>query len=187
MATQLETERQSIPGAKFEAIGDTFVGMVVDRQEVPLYEYRRDGSKGPQLVGNNGKLRTQEMLTCIVMPGTTCKVGDGPAVEGTLARNYIKGHNRWSYIEAKNAGHGALCVGDVIRRRYVRTEPGQGGNDKRVHDFALRKPKPEESALAARAEDEHGRLHSTTLEQAQSGRPAVAAAQAVPEMDEEAF
>lgn len=184
MAIQLEEERQSIPGAKFKTIGDTFVGMVVDRVEVPLYEYRADGSQGPQLVGKNGKPRTQEMLTCLVMPGTSCQVGEGAAVEGTLARLYIKSHHRWAFIETKNAGHGALCVGDVLRRRYTADEPGAGGNPKHVHDFALRKAKPEEAQLVAKAEGEHARLHSTPLESASAGGQPAASA---PELDEEAF
>lgn len=183
MGTQLEEERQSIPGAKFKTVGDTLVGMVVDRVEVPLYEYRQDGSKGPQLIGKNGKPRTQELLTLIVMPGTTCHVGEGPAVEGTLCRDYIKSHHRWAYIEAKNAGHGSLCVGDVIRRRYLKDEAGQGGNAKHVHDFALRKPKPEEAQLASRAETEREKLHRKVLDEAPAGAPASSA----PELDEEAF
>lgn len=184
MATQLEEERQSVPSVKFKAIGDTFVGMVVDRAEVPLYQYMADGSKGAQIVGKNGKLRTQEMLTLLVMAGTTCTVGDGPAEVGSIGRLYIKGHNRWAYVEAKNAGHGSLCVGDVIRQRYVRDEPGAGGNAKKVSDFALRKPKPEEAQLAAKAEQEHEAMHRKVLDGSPAGGnvPAQYA-----DVDEEAF
>lgn len=182
MATQLEEQRESIPSAKFKTVGDTFVGMVVDRAEVPLYQYMADGSMGPQIIGKNGKPRTQEMLTLLVMAGTTCPVGDGPAEPDTLARLYIKGHNRWAYVEAKNAGHGALCVGDVIRQRYLRDEPGQGGNAKKVSDFALRKPKPEEADLAKRAEAEHEALHRRQLDDGPAGVPAQYA-----DVDEEAF
>lgn len=164
MGTQLEDERQSLPNARFGQVGETYVGMVVDRVEVPMYEFKRDGSRGDQLVGKNGKLRTQELITMIAMPGTTCQIGDGAAVEGALFRDYIKGHNRWSYIEAKNAGHGALCVGDVIRRRFVKEEPGEGGGTKKVSDFALRKPKPEEAQLSARAEQEHEAIHRKVLD-----------------------
>jgi hypothetical protein len=164
VATQLEEERQSLPNAKLNAVGDAYVGMVVDRAEVPMYEYKRDGSRGDQLIGKNGKPRTQELITMIALPGTTCHLGDEPAAEGALFRDYIKGHNRWAYIEAKNAGHGALCVGDVIRRRFVREEPGEGGGTKKVSDFALRKPKPEESELAARAEREHEAMYRKVLD-----------------------
>lgn len=188
MGKALEDERRSIPAASFKAIGDTFVGMVVDRAEVAWYEYRSDGTQGPQKISKADKPQTQEMLTCLVLAGTTCHVGGAPAVEGTVARLYIKGHNRYTpgrsdcYGIAKDA-HGPLCVGDVIRERYIADEQGQGAQPKHVHDFAFRKPKPEEAELEAKAEAEHDALHRRALDGSPAGGPAASA----PDMDESDF
>lgn len=195
MTIDLEPEAPS--GASSASVvlnneGDQWVGMLIDYDpQAPLFKF---GTTERELTPD-GKEKTQDLLTVLLMPKTTCRVRmprqegqdereevDGAEAVGTVARIFISGHNRWtegradSFREAKRQ-HGRFQVGDVIRGRLSElTKKGMGGRtlsqDKKVISFEMRKAKPEEASLVARCVDEHQRLKAVPLESAAASVPA---------------
>lgn len=172
--------------------GDQWVGMLIDYDpKAILYVY---GSSTEQDLTPDGKGKTQDLLTVLLMPKTTCRVRmprdegqderdevDGEDAVGTVARVYIQGHNRWtegradSFREAKRK-HGTFQVGDVIRGRLTeKTKTGVGGvrlsQDKKIISFEMRRAKAEEASLVQRCVDEHQRLKAVPLETPAAATP----------------
>lgn len=151
MAIQLGQERTSTPSVKLRSIGDKVVVAVIDVKEVPWLEY---GTNEPK-IGKDGKARTQERLTALVVSGNGVvgdTDGERPVKPGEVVSIYLSGHNRWEFIEAKKALGRPLSVGDVLQWKYDRDEKSSAGNDKKVRTCALRPPKDTEAAQVAECE-----------------------------------
>jgi len=187
MTINLEDEStgRSFAYPKLDKEGDVWVGMLIDfDSKAPLYDYRPPNSTAPRhrSLSPDGKEKTQDLLTFLLLDKTTCRVSlpddDGDAVgreaAGTVARFFVKGHNRWtegradSFREAKEK-HGTLQVGDVVWGKLVSIDDVGNSNPKKTISFGLRKPKPEEAPLVQRCVEEHQRLRAVDLEPAASG------------------
>ena len=158
------------PTVKFTEVGDRFVGMVVDYDDkAPLYVYGTQERK----VTPNGKEQTKDVLTVLVMAGTTAPVTDPDGEDGehmadpvgTVAKVHIQGHNRWTpdaRPTGKPAWRNALDEYPQFRRGCAvlgefesTTRVGSGGaklsQDKKLIGFAVRAAKPEEAPLIEQA------------------------------------
>ena len=152
----ISLEQPAIPSVKLRNIGDEVVIAIAHAKVVPWREYGTNNVK----VGADGKPRTQDCVTGIVVRGTgvvTRNDQDEVVKPGEEVAIYLAGHNRWEYIEAKRK-LGGLNVGDVLQWKYDRDEPSQSGNPKKVRTCAMRRAKPEEAATVAACEALYSRL-----------------------------
>lgn len=159
MAIQLGSSRPSTPSVKLRSIGDKVVVAIVDVAEVPWLEY---GTNSPK-IGKDGKPRTQERITGLVVSGNgTVTEGDTDREvrPGELVAIYVSAHNRWEFIEAKMKLGRPLHVGDVMQWRYDRDEKGLSANPKKVRTCALRPASDAEADQVARCEQAHRQLRS---------------------------
>lgn len=164
------TGGRRFPTVKFDQPGDRFVGVVVDYDDAaPLFVYGTQERK----VTPNGKEQTKDVLTVLLMKGTTAHVTDPDGtdaapyispenIEGTVAKVHIQGHNRWTpdqrpdgmrpaWRNAIEAAGGAFRRGAVVLGQFeATTRIGHGGaklsQDKKLIGFAIRAAKPEEEA-----------------------------------------
>lgn len=187
MTIDLEPEATSsaFASVRMDKVGDTFVGMLIGYDgKAPLFEYQTAGSTTPRrrALDINGKEKTQDVLTVLLLDKTTCQVrmprqpgqdrgedATGREAVGSVARIWIKGHNRWtkdrpdSFREAKSA-HGNFQVGDVIRGELTEVVDVGASQPKKVISFGMRKPRPDEQALVQRCVDEYHQLNGVDLE-----------------------
>ena len=141
-----------VPGVKFRAIGDYIDVAIFDLKPVPWKDFVTKEVK----VGDDGKPRTQDLVTGIVIGGSaTIKVDDTErAVNADESVSlYFAGHHRWEFVQAQKALDGGLQVGDVLRVKYDRDEPSKAGNPKKVWTVQIRRAKPDEAARSARCEE----------------------------------
>lgn len=190
------TGASRFPTVKFNEVGDRFVGMVIDYDDkAPLYVY---GTQQRKLTPS-GKEATKDVLTVLIMAGTTAPVSDPDGGEnavladpvGVVARVHIQGHNRWTPDERPAGQHpawrnaidasGEFRRGCVVRGEFQATSRiGSGGarlsQDKKIVGWQIRASKPEEAELTRRCREEFGRLRSAAAETAPvtvpSSRPA---------------
>jgi hypothetical protein len=164
---------------KRTAIGQHFVGALVNVQQRPIMKRdQRTGELGP-VVKPDGKHKQELVLTLIAMPGTTAPAGLGDTTvvptPGDKVRLILRGRSFGDWIEAKK-GHGALQTGDVVEQT---TDHGQAydsagaptgnrlttqaeiDNLPRQQTFGiygtltLRKPTPAEAEWATKADEAH--------------------------------
>lgn len=112
MPTSLEEPRT--PGApivKGRAIGQTFVGALVDQKQ------RDKWKDGKPDVKDDGKVRQELVVTLIAMPGTTTPAGlagnEAVPAPGDKVRMILSGALFHDWIEAKR-DHPGLQTGDVV-------------------------------------------------------------------------
>lgn len=172
-----EGRASRFPTVKFNEVGNTFVGMVIDYDDAaPLFVY---GTQDRKLTPN-GKPQTKDVLTVLIMAGTTCPVTDPEDPEdvladpvGVVAKVHIQGHNRWTPDKRpdgmlpawRNAleAHGSFRRGCVVKGKFEATSRvGANGaklsQDKKLIGFAIRDAKADELALIERARQEYARL-----------------------------
>lgn len=173
------------PTVKFQEVNDQFVGMVIDYDDAaPLYLY----GTGDRKVTPNGKPQTKDVLTLLVMVGTTCPVtdpggGEGAALAdpvGVVAKVHIQGHNRWtsdkrpdSQLPAwRNAmdANGSFRRGCVVKGKFeATTRVGANGaklsQDKKIIGFAIREAKADEADLIERCRQEYGRIKAAKADE----------------------
>jgi len=172
------------PTVKFTEVGDRFVGMIVDYDDkAPLYVYGTQERK----ITPSGKEQTKDVLTVLIMSGTTCGVTDPDGEDGAVladpvgvvAKVHIQGHNRWT-PDARPAGqlpawrnaldeHGQFRRGDVVKGEFCATSRvGANGaklsQDKKIIGFALRAAKPEEASLIERARAAYAEIKAAKAE-----------------------
>lgn len=163
------------PTVKFNEVGDRFVGMVIDYDDkAPLYVYGTQERK----VTPQGKEQTKDVLTVLLMKGTTAPVTD-PAgedgallddAEGVVARVHIQGHNRWTpdrrpegqkpawrnaldeYAEFRR---GCVVMGQFEATSRVGANGAKLSQDKKIVGFAVRAAKADEQALIDRCKKEY--------------------------------
>lgn len=142
----------STPSVKLRNIGDYVTVALIDLEVVPWTEFSGP-RKGLPKLGQDGKARTQEKVSAVVINGSGVVGEDEVVKPDDVVSIYFAGHRRWEWIEARTKIAGGLQCGDVLRVKYERDEPGQGNEPKKVWSVQLRHPKPEESALAQRCEE----------------------------------
>lgn len=170
---------------KFNEVGDRFVGMVIDYDDkAPLYVYGTTERKlTPQ-----GKEQTKDVLTVLLMAGTTCPVTDpngedGATLDdpvGVVAKVHIQGHNRWTPDERPNgqspawrnalAAFGEFRRGCVVKGEFCATSRvGANGaklsQDKKIIGFAVRAHKADEAALIEQCRTEYARLKAAKADE----------------------
>jgi len=141
------------PSAKLRTIGDYIDCALVNEEVVPWIEF---GTDGVAKIGKDGKPRTQDKVTAVVIGGTGVTTRDDvdtPVVADDTITLYLSGPRRWDWIQAKKA-HGQLLRGDVLRVKYDHDEPSatKGYNARKVWTFQLRHAKPGEEARTALCE-----------------------------------
>jgi hypothetical protein len=181
MPITLEENRPS-PSVKLPKVGDWATVAIAHVEVVPWTDFKT----GLVKVGNDGKPRTQDKVTGVVIAGTastgTKEAGYEPITPGQEVTLFLAGHHRWEYIQAKKE-HGSLSVGDVGRWKFESEEPVPGtANSKHVSSFKLRAAKPEEAQYVAQAEQVYRRLTSTVLKTVPASAPSTSF-----EDDEEPF
>jgi hypothetical protein len=152
MGTPIGQTSTTAPSVKLRNVGDHVDLAIVDVEVVPWLEY---GSLAPK-IGKDGKPRTQERVTALVVAGNGVTTSDDEDVvvkPGETVAVYFSAHRRWEWIQAQRKLDGGLQCGDVVRIKYARDEPGSAGNDKKVWDVQVRHPRPEESAQSQRCEE----------------------------------
>ena len=113
MAIELQDEATGVrhPIVKKFALGEEFIGALVDKEQRPIL----DENNEPKLKAN-GKPRQELVLTLVAMPGTTAEAGfkDDTAIpaQGDTVRFILRGKAFGSWIELTK-GH-KLNVGDVV-------------------------------------------------------------------------
>lgn len=157
MPISLENESTNYPGIKFETKGE-FVEVACCRIEtIPMTAM----GTNDYIVGKDGKTRTQDRITGIVIVGTA-KIKDGEAMRevnaGDMVSLYIKGLSRWEFFEAKKAQKpDRFEVGDHLTWTFTGTKPGQvAGTTKKLYTVVL--GKPEDPDMTTRCEAEYHRL-----------------------------
>jgi hypothetical protein len=152
-----------VPGVKLRTIG-TYVDIAaVDLKQVPWKDFVTKEVK----IGDDGKPRTQDLVTGLVIGGTGVIVADDTervVAPDELVSIYFAGHHRWEFIQAQKKLEGGLQVGDVIRIKYDRDEPSRAGNPKKVWSVQIRHPKSEEAARTAKCEEARRQGSATPLD-----------------------
>jgi hypothetical protein len=160
MGIELGSSRTATPSVKLRNIGDKVIVAVVDVTAVPWLEYGTNEQK----VGKDGKARSQDKVTALVVAGNgviTDNETDREVVPGEIVSIYLAGHNRWEFIEAKRKLTRPLNVGDVMQWRYDRDEKSSvASNPKKVRTVAIRPPKAEEGEQTRRCEQLHHQLRN---------------------------
>lgn len=173
------------PSLKLKGKGDEYRLMMFDYDNAaPVFEYGTKDNR--RAITVDGRERTKDVLTGVVLPGTNCVVSlprkagqmqneEVPAEPGMVVRVHIQGHNRYdpsredAFRNAKES-HGEFRVGDVVRGVLADiTLQGRGGTTlsqpKKVISFAMRKPRDEEMTYVAQARDERRKLRDGQREQ----------------------
>lgn len=185
MAITLGTRTASTPSAKLRTIGDSFIGAVIDEEQVQRTEY---GTNEPML-GRDGKPKTQDMVTVMVIdPGTAVTTEDGAdrgLQVGEVVRIFFASFGRWdpdldktrepnqpkSWSGAKE-DRGQLSVGDVLKWQYERDQPGANpANPRKVRTVQLRAPRPDEAPQTAKCEALHREKHSIAIGSSAPAKP----------------
>lgn len=174
--TPTSTNRPPVVGAR--GLGQQVVAMVVDKE----MRGRLD-KDGKVILNSRGKPAQEEVLTVMVMDGTTGTVSGGDLNDdwtpesGALARMIFKGLGFGKLIDARKDVGGGTLVGDVLRVSSKSATIWRGAGDiaaKDVTDQATidkarakglsvgwdievdyRRAKPEEAGLVAKAEQLH--------------------------------
>jgi hypothetical protein len=139
------------PSLKLRAPGDTAVVAIVDQAEIPWTEFGTGNAK----IGKDGRPRTQEVYTALVISGTGV-VSDGdedrPTAPAEVVSIYLAGHKRWNRVEAYKKLGRRVRVGDVWRWTYDHDERSSvaGQSPKKVHTLDARDAKPDEDDQTAR-------------------------------------
>lgn len=154
MGTPIGQQTTLTPSIKLRKIGDHVDIALVDLAVVPWTEF----GTGQPKIGKDGKPRSQDRLTAVVINGVGVvnedKV-DRPAKPDEVVAVYLAAHKRWDWIQAQKGLEGGLQCGDVVRIRYERDETSSaaGSNDKKVWSFRIRHAKPEEAERSKRCEE----------------------------------
>lgn len=127
------------PGIKLLHPGDTVEVAIIDQAVIPWTEF----GTGEQKIGKNGKPRTQEVYTALVIHGDAVRrEGDDEVrvTPGEVVSIYLAGHRRWNRIEAYKALGRKVRVGDVWSWTYEKDERSAvaGQNPKKVHSLIAR-------------------------------------------------
>jgi hypothetical protein len=157
----LEARRVKLPSVKHDEVGQTAILMFVDMEVVPKKVYGTDEIDTKE----DGTPKSQDLVTVLVMPGSTCVLSDPegdegsrlPPEAGTLAQIYYAGHRRWDYVQAKKAYKLDIFPGDILVDRFEgTTRTGTGGvklsQDKKLHRIGVRAAKGEELGYVEQAE-----------------------------------
>jgi len=141
------------PSIKLRNLNDWCDVALVNVDVVDWIEF---GSTEPK-IGKDGKPRTQDRITAIVIAGNaviTDNDADVPVKADDVISIYCAGHRRWEYILAVKA-RGQLMRGDVMRVKYTHDEASatKGNNAKKVWSFQIRAAKPDEATRTARCEE----------------------------------
>lgn len=160
MGIELGSSRTATPSVKLRNIGDKVIVAIVDVTAVPWLEYGTNEQK----VGKDGKPRTQDKVTAIVVSGNgviTDNESDREVTPGEVVSIYLAGHNRWEFIEAKRRLTRPLNVGDVMQWKYDRDEKSTvASNPKKVRTCQIRPPKADEVEQTKRCEQLHHQLRT---------------------------
>lgn len=165
MGTPIGNTATIVPGVKLRTINSYVDVAIVDVKAVPWKDFATKQVK----VGDDGKPRTQDLVTGLVIGGNGVINADGadrPVNPDELVSIYFAGHRRWDWIQAQKALDGGLQVGDVMRVVYARDEASAAGNPKKVWTVQIRHPKPEEAARSTRCEELHRQATATPLQHA---------------------
>jgi hypothetical protein len=125
MPTSLEEPRTpGAPVVKRTALGQHFIGALVNVEQRPIMKRNAAGVMEPALKADN-KPRQELVLTLIAMPGTTAPAGIGEVTAvpepGDKVRLILRGQSFAEWIQAKK-DHGQLMTGDVVTQT---TDHGQ--------------------------------------------------------------
>lgn len=130
MAITLDEPRSSTPVLGTRGIGQTAVGMVVDKET-----RGRLDREGKPIMNSRGKPAQEEVLTIMVMGENTGTLSGGdlnddfePEV-GSIARLIVKGLNFGKLIDARKAVGGNTQVGDVVSMRAASATIWRGQGD----------------------------------------------------------
>lgn len=132
MAIELDTPQTSnrppVVGAR--GLGQIVKAMIVDKEMRP-----RVDKDGKAIMNSRGKPAQEEVLTVMVLEGTTGTVSGGdlnddwtPEV-GSVARQIFKGLAFGKLIDARKEIGGATMVGDVIETRSISATVWRGQGD----------------------------------------------------------
>lgn len=176
MAIQLDTptvsNRPPVIGAR--EVGAEIVGMVIDKEQ----RERRD-KDGKAILNSRGKPAQEEVLTILVLEGTTGTISGGELEDdatpevGSVGRIIVKGLAYGALIDARKAV-GSMFVGDVVTVTAKSATIWRGAGDIAAKDvtdeatiakarskglsvgfdlaIAYRRSTPDEHALVAKCE-----------------------------------
>ena len=121
MAIQLgEQHTPGTPVVKRTAIGQKFVGAVVNVERRDRTRRNKDTGVNEPMVKLDGKVRQELVIHCLVMPGSDAPAGLGddqgvPEV-GATVRLILKGKSFADWIHAERELGRQLQVGDVVKQ-----------------------------------------------------------------------
>lgn len=157
-------DNESLDSVKSLTVGDVFVGRIVDfKTDIPV----KDFDTGQVVLNERtGNPKTQYLLLCLVMEGTTAKVGKNrqyrDAEVGEVVAMWVGGLDKYNSDNAKcfddvRKAHGAINVGDVVKRAFVREQAPSNPkyNATKINEFGLRRAKEGEESAVADAEREY--------------------------------
>lgn len=132
MAIELDTPQTSnrppVVGAR--GLGQIVKAMIVDKEMRP-----RVDKDGKAIMNSRGKPAQEEVLTVMVLEGTTGTVSGGDLNDdwtpetGSVARQIFKGLAFGKLIDARKEIGGATMVGDVIETRSISATVWRGQGD----------------------------------------------------------
>ena len=132
MAIELDTPQTSnrppVIGAR--GLGQIVKAMIVDKEMRP-----RVDKDGKAIMNSRGKPAQEEVLTVMVLEGTTGTVSGGDLNDdwtpetGSVARQIFKGLAFGKLIDARKEIGGATMVGDVIETRSISATVWRGQGD----------------------------------------------------------
>ena len=109
-----EPRTPGLPVVKRTALGQTFVGAIVDKQQRPLMKDNQP------VLRDDGKPRQELVVTLVAMPGTTAPAGigetTGTPAPGDLVRLILRGGAYGDWIEATRQLGRGINVGDVVEQ-----------------------------------------------------------------------
>lgn len=150
-----QVQGESLPAVKWNAIGDVFVGRIVDaKMDIP----DKDMDSGEVKLNAKGNAKTQHLLVTHAMNGTTARVGDKTtnhdAEVGETIALWISGADKFlsenpeCFSNIFDA-HGSLQIGDVIKVVYEADKPTRYPKPMKVKRFALRHAKADGTEVDA--------------------------------------
>lgn len=132
MAIELDTPQTSnrppVIGAR--GLGQIVKAMIVDKEMRP-----RVDKDGKAIMNSRGKPAQEEVLTVMVLEGTTGTVSGGDLNDdwtpetGSVARQIFKGLAFGKLIDARKEVGGSAMVGDVIETRSISATVWRGQGD----------------------------------------------------------
>ena len=132
MAIELDTPQTSnrppVIGAR--GLGQIVKAMIVDKEMRP-----RVDKDGKAIMNSRGKPAQEEVLTVMVLEGTTGTVSGGDLNDdwtpetGSVARQIFKGLAFGKLIDARKEVGGSTMVGDVIETRSISATVWRGQGD----------------------------------------------------------